>query len=124
MRNHDTQCYYTFLVTILKVVILLFQAIFVLMLLGWLFVPVYLSAEVFTMPQYLRKRFGGQRIRVFLSCLSLLLYIFTKISVSRQYLHYLCLQNKHDVCVNLFHDLIISGGFVFWSIIHKISTWI
>ena len=53
------------------------------MLLGWVFVPVYLSAEVFTMPQYLRKRFGGQRIRVFLSCLSLLLYIFTKISVRK-----------------------------------------
>ena len=65
----------------INVFVVVFQAIFVLMLLGWVFVPVYLSAEVFTMPQYLRKRFGGQRIRVFLSCLSLLLYIFTKISV-------------------------------------------
>jgi len=32
------------------------------------------------MPEYLRKRFGGQRIRIYLSVLSLLLYIFTKIS--------------------------------------------
>ena len=32
------------------------------------------------MPEYLQKRFGGQRIRVYLSLLSLLLYIFTKIS--------------------------------------------
>ncbi|XP_030671070.1 sodium/glucose cotransporter 1 isoform X3 [Nomascus leucogenys] len=32
------------------------------------------------MPEYLRKRFGGQRIQVYLSLLSLLLYIFTKIS--------------------------------------------
>lgn len=32
------------------------------------------------MPEYLRKRFGGQRIRVYLSVLSLALYIFTKIS--------------------------------------------
>ena len=34
------------------------------------------------MPEYLRKRFGGQRIRIYLSVLALLLYVFTKISVS------------------------------------------
>lgn len=34
------------------------------------------------MPEYLKKRFGGQRIRVYLSVLSLFLYVFTKISVS------------------------------------------
>lgn len=32
------------------------------------------------MPEYLRKRLGGQRIRVFLAVIALLLYIFTKIS--------------------------------------------
>ncbi|VUZ53914.1 unnamed protein product [Hymenolepis diminuta] len=32
------------------------------------------------MPEYLRKRFGGQRIRVYLTVIALLLYIFTKIS--------------------------------------------
>uniref|UniRef100_A0A0P4W6S9 Sodium/solute symporter n=1 Tax=Scylla olivacea TaxID=85551 RepID=A0A0P4W6S9_SCYOL len=57
------------------------NAIFVLMILGWLFVPVYMSSGVYTMPEYLRERFGGQRIRVYLSCLALLLSIFTKISV-------------------------------------------
>uniref|UniRef100_A0A0P4WD78 Sodium/glucose cotransporter 4 n=1 Tax=Scylla olivacea TaxID=85551 RepID=A0A0P4WD78_SCYOL len=56
------------------------NAIFVLMILGWLFVPVYMSSGVYTMPEYLRERFGGQRIRVYLSCLALLLSIFTKIS--------------------------------------------
>ncbi|KAL8605120.1 hypothetical protein ACOMHN_018921 [Nucella lapillus] len=56
------------------------NAIFVLMILGWLFVPVYVAAGVFTMPEYLRKRFGGQRIRIYLSVLALLLYVFTKIS--------------------------------------------
>lgn len=50
-------------------------------MLGWIFVPVYLSSGVFTMPEYLGRRFGGQRIRVYLSVLSLLLYVFTKISV-------------------------------------------
>jgi uncharacterized sodium:solute symporter family permease YidK len=52
-----------------------------LMVLGWLFVPVYMKAEVFTMPQYLKMRFGGERIRVYLTCLALMLSIFTKISV-------------------------------------------
>lgn len=51
------------------------------LLLGWVFAPVYLTAGVITMPQYLRKRFGGHRIRLYLSMLSLFLYIFTKISV-------------------------------------------
>ena len=54
---------------------------FVLMALGWLFVPVYIASGVFTMPEYLHKRFGGRRIQVFLSLLALLLYVFTKISV-------------------------------------------
>lgn len=39
--------------------------------------------QVITMPEYLKKRFGGQRIRVYLSVLSLFLYVFTKISVSQ-----------------------------------------
>jgi len=43
-------------------------------------VPVYLVSGVFTMPEYLRTRFGGQRIRVLLSVLALLAYVFTKIS--------------------------------------------
>ena len=51
-------------------------------MLGWLFVPVYMASGVYTMPEYLRKRFGGQRIRIYLSVLAILLYIFTKISVS------------------------------------------
>ncbi|EDO43582.1 predicted protein [Nematostella vectensis] len=38
--------------------------------------------RVCTLPEYIHRRFGGQRIRVWLSVLSLLLYIFTKISVN------------------------------------------
>ncbi|RUS87835.1 hypothetical protein EGW08_004434 [Elysia chlorotica] len=56
------------------------SAVFILMLLGWFFVPVYVAAGVFTMPEYLKKRFGGQRIRIYLSVLALILYVFTKIS--------------------------------------------
>ncbi|KAE8578687.1 hypothetical protein XENTR_v10023729 [Xenopus tropicalis] len=57
------------------------NALFVVLFLGWIFVPVYLTAEVVTMPEYLKKRFGGQRIQMYLSALSLVMYIFTKISV-------------------------------------------
>uniref|UniRef100_A0A8C5E9B5 Sodium/glucose cotransporter 4 n=1 Tax=Gouania willdenowi TaxID=441366 RepID=A0A8C5E9B5_GOUWI len=44
----------------------------VLVALGWIFIPVYISAGVVTMPEYLGKRFGGQRIRIYMSVLSLL----------------------------------------------------
>ena len=57
------------------------NAIFVVLILGWVFVPVYMSSMVFTMPEYLKLRFGGERIRVYLAVLALLLSIFTKISV-------------------------------------------
>uniref|UniRef100_A0A3B4A1W9 Sodium/glucose cotransporter 2 n=1 Tax=Periophthalmus magnuspinnatus TaxID=409849 RepID=A0A3B4A1W9_9GOBI len=57
------------------------NALFIVLLLGWVFVPVYLTAGVITMPGYLKKRFGGSRISLYLSVISLFLYIFTKISV-------------------------------------------
>ena len=37
------------------------------------------------MPEYLSKRFGGKRIRMYLSIWSLIMYIFTKISVNTFY---------------------------------------
>ena len=51
------------------------------MLLGWFFIPVYMAAGVYTMPQYMTRRFGGQRVRVTLAVLTIMLYVFTKISV-------------------------------------------
>ncbi|XP_069850564.1 sodium/glucose cotransporter 1 isoform X2 [Dipodomys merriami] len=56
------------------------NALVLVVVLGWIFVPIYIKAGVVTMPEYLRKRFGGKRIQIYLSVLSLLLYIFTKIS--------------------------------------------
>ena len=43
------------------------------------------SFQAYTMPEYLSKRFGGQRLRVYFAILSLILYIFTKCSVSHNY---------------------------------------
>lgn len=57
-----------------------YSAMGILLILGWCFMPIFLASQVSTMPEYLRKRFGGQRIRIYLSVLSLILYIFTKIS--------------------------------------------
>ncbi|XP_075390003.1 sodium/glucose cotransporter 1 isoform X2 [Tenrec ecaudatus] len=56
------------------------NALILVVVLGWVFVPIYIKAGVVTMPEYLRKRFGGKRIQIYLSILSLMLYIFTKIS--------------------------------------------
>uniref|UniRef100_A0A8C0JAV1 Sodium/mannose cotransporter SLC5A10 n=1 Tax=Chelonoidis abingdonii TaxID=106734 RepID=A0A8C0JAV1_CHEAB len=42
--------------------------------------PCISAAQIVTMPEYLQRRFGGERIRMYLSALSLLLSVFTKIS--------------------------------------------
>ncbi|KAJ3582029.1 hypothetical protein NHX12_015968 [Muraenolepis orangiensis] len=57
------------------------NALVLLQLLGWVFIPVYLHSGVYTMPQFLAKRFGGRRLKVYLAALALLLYVFTKLSV-------------------------------------------
>ncbi|KAM8961742.1 sodium/myo-inositol cotransporter 2 [Pelodytes ibericus] len=57
------------------------NGLFCVLILAWLFLPIYISAGVTTMPEYLQKRFGGKRIQIFLSILYLFIYIFTKISV-------------------------------------------
>ncbi|CAH2307346.1 sodium glucose cotransporter 5 [Pelobates cultripes] len=56
------------------------NATYILLALAWIFVPVYISSGIITMPEYLQRRFGGERIQMYLSGLSLLLSVFTKIS--------------------------------------------
>ncbi|CAC5403731.1 SLC5A9 [Mytilus coruscus] len=56
------------------------NAMYILLILGYLFLPVYISSGVFTMPEYMKMRFGGKRIQIYLAILSLFVYIFTKIS--------------------------------------------
>ncbi|XP_053730158.1 sodium/myo-inositol cotransporter-like [Synchiropus splendidus] len=57
------------------------NALLLLQLLGWMFIPVYIHSGVYTMPEYLSKRYGGKRLKVYFAVLSLVLYIFTKVSV-------------------------------------------
>ncbi|CAM1323932.1 SLC5A3 (predicted) [Pycnogonum litorale] len=59
-----------------------FNACLLLQLLGWFFLPVFIASKVSTLPEFMSKRFGGNRIRTYLAVLSLALYIFTKISVN------------------------------------------
>ncbi|MCB9056155.1 MAG: sodium/solute symporter [Chitinophagales bacterium] len=49
--------------------------------LGWVFLPFYLRSGVFTMPEFLERRFNSGT-RWFLSIFSLLAYIMTKVSVT------------------------------------------
>lgn len=52
-----------------------------MVLLGWIFVPFYYRANVFTMPEFLEKRFNAN-VRWILSVVSLVAYVFTKVSVT------------------------------------------
>jgi len=51
-----------------------------LLVLGWIMVPFYLRSKVFTMPEFLEKRFSP-KARIVLSGISLVAYILTKIAV-------------------------------------------
>lgn len=53
----------------------------IVLLLGWLFLPFYMRSGVYTMPEFLEKRFDA-RSRWFLSIFSILGYILTKVSVT------------------------------------------
>jgi SSS family solute:Na+ symporter len=53
----------------------------IMILLAWVFVPFYHRSGVFTMPEFLERRFSGQT-RWLLSIVSLVAYVFTKVSVT------------------------------------------
>jgi SSS family solute:Na+ symporter len=53
----------------------------ILLLLGWVFVPFYQRSGVFTMPEFLERRFDA-RVRWVLAIVSLLAYVLTKVSVT------------------------------------------
>ena len=53
----------------------------IVVLLAWVFVPFYYQSKVFTMPEFLERRFGP-RPRWILSLVSLAAYVLTKVSVT------------------------------------------
>ncbi|XP_075390786.1 solute carrier family 5 member 4-like [Tenrec ecaudatus] len=58
------------------------NAVLLLFVVGWVFVPIYVKAGVVTVSEYLKKRFGSCRIQIFFSILTLCLYAFNRISVN------------------------------------------
>jgi SSS family solute:Na+ symporter len=52
-----------------------------ILLLGWVFVPFYMRSKVFTMPEFLERRYSPTA-RWFLSIISLIAYVLTKVSVT------------------------------------------
>ena len=52
-----------------------------ILMLGWLFVPFYARSGVFTMPEFLEKRYNSKS-RSFLSIISLVSYVLTKVAVT------------------------------------------
>ncbi|HEY8401326.1 MAG TPA: sodium:solute symporter [Cytophagaceae bacterium] len=57
------------------------SACFVVLILGWVFVPFYLKSGVFTMPEFLERRYN-EKCRWFLTSISIVAYVLTKISVT------------------------------------------
>src|ERR1041385_3927645 len=55
-------------------------ACLIVLILGWVFVPFYLRSNVFTMPEFLERRFS-RSCAVYLASISIIAYVFTKISV-------------------------------------------
>ncbi len=53
----------------------------ILLLLGWVFVPFYLRSGVFTMPEFLERRYS-EGARWYLAIISIIAYVLTKISVT------------------------------------------
>jgi SSS family solute:Na+ symporter len=53
----------------------------ILLLLGWFFVPFYLTSGVFTMPEFLERRYS-EGARWYLAVISIIGYVLTKISVT------------------------------------------
>ncbi len=56
-------------------------AALVILLLGWVFVPLYLKSGVFTMPEFLEKRYNTAS-RMYLTSVSIVAYILTKVSIT------------------------------------------
>ena len=56
-------------------------ACLILLLLGWVFAPFYIRSGVFTMPEFLERRYNSAS-RYYLSIVSIISYILTKISIS------------------------------------------
>ncbi|MFZ0389956.1 MAG: sodium/solute symporter, partial [Calditrichia bacterium] len=56
-------------------------AIIFVILLGWVFAPIYLKSGVYTLPELMEKRFNASS-RIYLAGISIMTYMFTKVAVT------------------------------------------
>lgn len=56
-------------------------AIFILFFLGWIIAPIFIKSNVYTVPEFLGKRFDN-RSRIYLTTVSIVTYMLTKIGVT------------------------------------------
>lgn len=56
-------------------------ACLIVLVLGWVFTPFYLRSGVFTMPEFLERRYGSAS-RWYLSIVSIVAYVLTKVSIA------------------------------------------
>ncbi|MEW6998390.1 sodium:solute symporter [Colwelliaceae bacterium BS250] len=54
---------------------------YIILILGWFLVPFYWSSKVYTMPEFLERRFSS-RCRTFLAGVSIISYVLTKVAVT------------------------------------------
>jgi SSS family solute:Na+ symporter len=57
------------------------MAIFILIILGWFLAPIYIKSGVITMPEFIEKRYDARSRKIF-TFISIVVYLFTKISVT------------------------------------------
>lgn len=57
-----------------------YYALMALLVLGFIFAPVYFAADISTVPEYLRLRFGGVRLQTFISVVNLIVAIVIMLS--------------------------------------------
>jgi solute:Na+ symporter, SSS family len=89
------------------------MAAITLLLIAWLFLPIYLEKGIFTMPQFLEKRFDG-RVRTLLAVFWLLVYVFVNLT-SVLYLGALALERIMDV--QLFYGI---AGLALFATVYSI----
>lgn len=80
----------------------------ILLVLGWLFVPFYLKSGVFTMPEFLERRYSSGA-RWYLAVISIVGYVLTKISVTLY-------------AGGIVFEVLIGGGFWTGAIVIVLAT--
>jgi SSS family solute:Na+ symporter len=80
----------------------------ILLILGWLFVPFYLKSSVYTMPEFLEKRYSPAA-RWYLAVISIIGYVLTKISVTLY-------------AGGIVYEVLLGGGFWTGALIIVVAT--